>query len=428
MRLAGNGAELWSGHELITVSEPHGPRPTERFAAATVVSPDCSAVLVLGGVQGHIIGGVFLNDVWHFDVEQRTWEQLSDELDWEARHSAFALAVPCATMSGPARLILLGGVGHRGNYCQDVWTADIADGWKPCAWQNVCKEAPWREIQFAMWVPHLRSSTNTVDESACGWLYVFEAAGAVYRSADLGETWLQVTAKPPFGDSSDPIAFVLAPAPGLGAADLVAVTHTSNVFSSPDGGRTWVPQTFGPPGPGSRSQVTGVAGDGNLLVASRSRDTSQLSLWSLVPVPPASGKAEGTHWMWPLAWVQLVPKVGLNPAFSQFNQLATAGRRSRTCNDDSMEPGVIFVEFNAIDEFTIWRASPVAVLKHRRMLERMGTRQLKIDRDIWCHVIDCLLPTMDSKWVPEVLAASRTRPSTLADEEEEEDSTWDYWR
>ena len=42
-----------------------------------------------------------------------------------------------------------------------------------------------------------------------------------------------------------------------------------------------------------------------------------------------------------------------------------------------------FVEFNPINEFTIWRASPLAVDRHRAMLERMGTSQNLVDLYTW---------------------------------------------
>lgn len=236
-------------------------------------------MLVLGGVQGHIIGGVFLSDVWRFDVKSRTWEQLPEELGWEARRGALVVAAPASKHGDSQRLLLLGGVGQAGHHCRDVWAADASDAWRPTNWQQLNGKAPWRDLQCATWVSRLRPLWPNEEEHS--WLYVFDTAGAVYRSPDYGETWFEVCRKLPFGDVTDPIAFVLAPTPCPGAADLVALTTTSQVWASPDGGHSWVRQRHGPAGPGSRSQVTGVAGDGDLVVASRSRDTSQLSMWPL---------------------------------------------------------------------------------------------------------------------------------------------------
>ena len=42
-----------------------------------------------------------------------------------------------------------------------------------------------------------------------------------------------------------------------------------------------------------------------------------------------------------------------------------------------------FVEFNPINEFTVWRASPLAVDRHRQMLDRLGTGQTKVDIFTW---------------------------------------------
>ena len=42
-----------------------------------------------------------------------------------------------------------------------------------------------------------------------------------------------------------------------------------------------------------------------------------------------------------------------------------------------------YVEFNPINEFTVWRASPLAVDRHRQMLDRLGTGQTKVDIFTW---------------------------------------------
>lgn len=41
------------------------------------------------------------------------------------------------------------------------------------------------------------------------------------------------------------------------------------------------------------------------------------------------------------------------------------------------------MEFNPINEFTVWRASPLAVDRHRQMLDRLGTGQTKVDIFTW---------------------------------------------
>ena len=50
------------------------------------------------------------------------------------------------------------------------------------------------------------------------------------------------------------------------------------------------------------------------------------------------------------------------------------------------------MEFNPINEFTVWRASPLAVDRHRQMLDRLGTGQTKVDIFTWQKLGVLLIP------------------------------------
>lgn len=85
----------------------------------------------------------------------------------------------------------------------------------------------------------------------------------------------------------------------------------------------------------------------------------------------------------------------------------------------------MYVEFNPINEFTVWRASPLAVDRHRQMLDRLGTGQTKVDIFTWQkHIMGALLPQMGNDWVPRGLSIQAIQTSELPYQEEDEFTYW----
>ena len=107
-----------SGQRLIMISRNDEHRPLARFGATVSMAPDCSAVLVMGGVQGHIIGGICLKEVWRFDVDLQRWLRLEQPL-WTPRRGS----IPVTSSEG--RLLLVGGTGIDAKPLREVWVADM---------------------------------------------------------------------------------------------------------------------------------------------------------------------------------------------------------------------------------------------------------------------------------------------------------------
>ncbi|CAL1173611.1 unnamed protein product [Cladocopium goreaui] len=409
MRLAGESVELWSGQRLIMISRNDEHRPLARFGATVAMAPDCSAVLVMGGIEGHIIGGVCLNEVWRFDVDEKIWNLLETP-PWSPRRGA--IPVVCE-----GRLLLVGGTGLDAHPVREVWAADM-QRWYPVNWQSTSTNAPWEDAICALWV------CNSQNNHYGGSLLLFDATSTLWSSKDDGCTWSKL-AKLPFGQGSEQLAFVCHC-----CGVLVAVTISTRVWMSQDG-VTWsaadvargdpmgpysngnsLPMSDRPPG--LRCQVTDVVSldSSEMLVVARHRETCKLTLWRLAL---QEGRA---------CWQCLVPDIHIYPGFSSVNQLVAAGRAAvKTPEGEEMR--AVYVEFNPINEFTVWRASPLAVDRHRQMLDRLGTGQTKVDIFTWQkHIMGALLPQMGNDWVPRGLSIQAIQTSELPYQEEDEFTYW----
>ncbi|CAK9055102.1 unnamed protein product [Durusdinium trenchii] len=418
MLLAGESVELWSGQRLIMISRNDEHRPLARFGATIAMAPDCSAVLVMGGIEGHIIGGICLREVWRFDVDLQSWDRL-EEPPWTPRRGA--IPVVCE-----GRLLLVGGTGLDAHPVREIWAAEM-DRWCPKNWRPTSKDVPWEDAVCALWVP---SSQNI---HYGGSLLLFDSAGALWSSKDEGRTWTKLVSKLPFGQEAEQVAFVRC-CNGY----LVAVTMSTKVWLSFDG-ITWATadagrdhtrrplQEHGAQGksgksnflplsdrpPGLRCQVTDVVtcDTSEILIVARNRETCQLTLWRLSLQEECRA-----------CWQCLVPQIHIYPGFSSVNQLVAAGR-AVVETPHGPEVRAVFVEFNPINEFTIWRASPLPVDRHRAMLDRLGSSQTKVDVFTWqIHIMGALLPCMGNDWIPRGLANGSTLELPY-----QKDDEWNYW-
>eukprot|EP00439_Symbiodinium_sp_Y106_P079517 s1237_g18.t1 len=419
MRLAGETVELWSGQRLVMISRAKESRPLARFGATVATASDCSAVLVMGGIEGHIIGGVCLNDVWRFDVDTRTWECLP-EPSWQPRRGSLPVVVSDAGTDRTGCVLLVGGTGIDAKPLREVWKAD-APRFRPVSWSQSTDEAAWLEAAHALWVP---------DCAGAGFLLVFDSTGSLWRSFDWGRSWCKVVEKLPFGWPQEQVSIVRTCNDAL-----VAVTMSTRVWVSKDCGLSWARAdgdrdphqlerchpmsaqvSAGPPG--LRCQIIDVfdADASDLLVIARNRETCQLTLWRLSMQVDTAQKLQSS-------WHCLVPEIHIYPGFSSVNQLVSAGRAAVSTRD-GLEMRAVFVEFNPINEFTVWRASPVGVDRHRAMLDRLGSAQTKVDHCTWQkHIIGALLPSMGEDWVPRDLAI----PAASGGMPYQEDNEWTYW-
>ncbi|CAJ1398504.1 unnamed protein product [Effrenium voratum] len=412
MRLAGEGPELWSGQRLIMISRADEHRPLARFGATVAIAENGTAVLVIGGIEGHIIGGVCLNEIWRFDVDLACWEKLPTP-SWSPRRGAVPVVIE-------GQLLLVGGTGLDARPLREVWAAEC-DRWRPTTWKSITANAPWADASHALWVPRF-------DGSEFGGLLLIDSLGALWCSRDKGKTWTILLDQLPFGRGAEQVA-----AMRYCCNFLVVVTMSTKVWISKDaaewisadGGRDPHGLVLGDAGalegpPGLRCQVTDVVSSdsSHMLVVARHRDTCQLTLWQLsITRQDDRDRDRDRHAFWRC----LVPRIQIYPGFSSVNQLVAAARAElETPNGREMR--AVFVEFNPINEFTIWRASPAAVDQHRAMLDRLGASQSKVDHCTWqLHIMGALLPQMGADWVPR--GPTKPPPTKMV----WQDDIWTYW-
>jgi len=95
---------------------PSGARPDPKSEASAIYDPVNDRLILFGGFNG----SVHQNDLWAFDFNSETWEQISPSGSIPpARRGAMAVYDP-----NGHRLILFGGLGDVDNF-NDVWVFDL---------------------------------------------------------------------------------------------------------------------------------------------------------------------------------------------------------------------------------------------------------------------------------------------------------------
>lgn len=382
MRVAGSGTEVWSGQQLVMCSQPSKPGPSGRFDAAIAISPDCHTVLVMGGVQGHMIGGMLSNDIWAFDVDAETWREIhcSEECRWDPRRCSSAL------IAGED-LLLIGGIAGNSQVRREIWAAKVTGpSWYPQDWELRASLTPWNSVELVMQMP---------EKTGCPLrLLAFTTARQLFASADLGCTWESVSSSLPFGGNSSPLSVAVNLQSLSGKCCLAVITSSWQSWISDDEGQTWIKQASNPAiqgsldGCGLKQQLIGFAyGDGGGAgLFSRSRDLPKMSLWSLMESQYGNGMG------FDLTWTQITPLISLFPHCTSVNNLIAIAQSP--CGKRT-----VAVEHNLITEFTIWRAGHLAASKHRKMLLRLGMSQQSIDPGLWENlIVGALLPEQDVVW------------------------------
>ncbi|MEN6341317.1 MAG: PKD domain-containing protein, partial [Methanospirillum sp.] len=212
----------------------------------------CSVALPDGSIvlMGGQTSGGDVNDVWRSTDSGATWTQQTGNASWSARHSASSVVL------ADGSILLLGGTANEGGtHDNDVWRS--AD--RGATWTQVTANATWsaRFGQSAVLLP----DGSIVVMGGC----VTGPVNDVGRSTDGGATWTQMT------DHAGWSARYFYSGAALPDGSIVVMGGYNggmlgDVWRSTDNGATWTQQTASP-GWSSRNNIATVAlPNGDLLL------------------------------------------------------------------------------------------------------------------------------------------------------------------
>jgi uncharacterized repeat protein (TIGR02543 family) len=237
-------ADDWS-----EVKEPNDEGWSARYAHTSVVLPDGS-VLVMGG--GQATSPFYLNDVWRSTDGGANWSKLTASAGWEARRAHTSVVLQ------DGDVLVMGGADDSTNF-SDVWRSN--DG-----------GATWTELtEHAGWTPRMGHASVVMPD---GKILVMggddgsDYLNDIWRSDDGGETWSQVIVTSPDFWSVRAAFTSVALANGdvlvMGGFD--GSDCLNDIWRSADGGETWTELTEHAGWTPRMMHTSVVLPDGNVLV------------------------------------------------------------------------------------------------------------------------------------------------------------------
>lgn len=189
-----------------------------------------STILLMGGSDST---GKTYNDVWRSDDMGQSWHLELKEASWSPRVNAVAVSVGGIT-------ILTGG-GGPGGASNDVWRSDDLGS----SWREVIAVAPWLGRSAHM-VSVVKQTLVLMAGFGAG--LGLHGLNDVWISENLGETWTQRTARAPWAPRAGSASVALADKDvlifGGGVYSGGIFCQDSNdVWRSSDLGLTWVQVT-----------------------------------------------------------------------------------------------------------------------------------------------------------------------------------------
>ena len=172
--------------------------------------------------------GTFGEGVWRSDDAGTNWRPISEGID---RPQMMAVAVSPTERAG-AECVVYAGTEPSALYRSENGGAT----WRECASLRVLPSAPTWSFPPRPHTSHVRAITP--DPIAAGHLYVAIEAGALVRSMDGGETWLDRTADGPW-DTHTLLAHAHAPNKLYSAAGDGFMRPGRGYAESDDAGETW---------------------------------------------------------------------------------------------------------------------------------------------------------------------------------------------
>lgn len=116
----------WSSHEFAADGKS-GPKPRSIAALLPVSVSEKTYLATLFGERdpsslGHQGAGKMLSDVWVFDIEGKTWEEVDVKGGGPDARGWFD-----ADVFGEDAIVVQGGLGEDNERLRDVWTVEFED-------------------------------------------------------------------------------------------------------------------------------------------------------------------------------------------------------------------------------------------------------------------------------------------------------------
>jgi hypothetical protein len=256
----------------VTVS----PGWSARAGQSSVMMPDGSIILM----GGYSSSGGYRNDVWHSADDGATWTQMTISPGWSARTGQSSVAMPDGS------IILMG--GWSGLVNADVWRS-TDDG---ATWTQVTVSPGWsaRAGQSCVVMP---------DGSIIlmgGWGQYGDYKNDVWRSADDGATWTQMTMNAGWSARGGQSSVVMPD----GSIVLMGGYGRSggcdnDVWRSTDNGKTWKQVTVSPGWSGRTSESSVVMPDGSIILMGGWNGQENHDVWHLMSAGSSEQKPLHTY-------------------------------------------------------------------------------------------------------------------------------------
>lgn len=218
-----------------------------RYDHNSVVMPDGSIVLMAGRDAGS-----YKNDTYRSTDKGASWSQQTAEALWTARFCPTSVAL------SDGSIVLMGGLDSSSNYQNDTY-------------RSTDYGATWSQMtSSAGWTARYASSSAVLPDGSIVIMGGFRTGGPlndVWRSSDKGATWSQMTANAGW---TARYAFSSAVLPDgsiviMGGYDKDG-NHMNNVWRSADNGATWTQLTSSAAWSGKAYQSSAAIANGSIIV------------------------------------------------------------------------------------------------------------------------------------------------------------------
>lgn len=228
--------------------------------ASVVLSDD--SILVMGGYDGSK-----LNDVWLSTDKGATWTEMTAAAEWSARSSFTSVAL------SDDSIVLMGG---------SLGITRLND-----VWRSTNQGANWTQMTAAAeWSGRMNHTSVALSDDSIvlmgGWTSSSPYyANDVWRSTDLGATWIQMTAAAGWAARYDHTSTVL---PDDSIFLMGGRSDYSDAWLSPDMGAAWTEVTPTPPWSARYDASSVTLTDGSVLLIGGSLGLNNLNdVWRFVP-------------------------------------------------------------------------------------------------------------------------------------------------
>jgi len=238
-----------------------------RTGQSAVVLPD-GDILLMGGYYRKDNSGLYLNDIWRSSDNGSTWKGITGNTNWSPRYGHTSVVLPDGS------IVLMGGTSWN-IYLNDTWRStdngttwtlmNGSSGWSPRmshisvampdggivlmgsypndTWRSTDKGATWTEMNASCgWDTRI---WHTAVAAKDGSIVLMAGTGGnntdrndVWRSADSGATWTELTPHAEWSARDKPACVVMQD-DSLVLMGGCAGNHMNDMWRSTDHGATW---------------------------------------------------------------------------------------------------------------------------------------------------------------------------------------------